>query len=38
MPINKCTSKEDCTSEELELNRRTKFLILQIKKGILEPK
>lgn len=33
MPINKCTSKQDCTPEELELNRRTEFPILQIKKG-----
>lgn len=35
MPVNKCTSKQDCTPEELELNRRTEFPILQIKKGIL---
>lgn len=34
MPINKCTSKLDCSPEELELNRRTEFPILQIKKGI----
>lgn len=33
MPINKCTSIEDCTADELELNRRTEFPILQIKKG-----
>jgi len=34
-PINHCTSKKDCTPEELELNRRTEFPIIQIKKGIL---
>lgn len=38
MPINKCTSKEDCTAEELELNRRTEFPILQIKKGVISAK
>ena len=38
MPINKCTSKQDCTPEELELNRRTEFPILQIKKGVLASK
>uniref|UniRef100_UPI0025BE08F5 OmpA family protein n=1 Tax=Maribacter sp. TaxID=1897614 RepID=UPI0025BE08F5 len=38
VPINKCTSKEDCTPEELELNRRTEFPILQIKKGVLVSK
>ncbi len=32
-PINHCTSKYDCSPEELELNRRTEFPILQIKKG-----
>ena len=31
--VNDCTSKKDCTDEELELNRRTEFPILQIKKG-----
>ena len=31
--INHCTSKKDCSPEELELNRRTEFPILQIKKG-----
>lgn len=35
MPINHCTSKKDCSPEELELNRRTEFPIIQIKKGIL---
>lgn len=34
-PINHCTSKKDCSPEELELNRRTEFPIVQIKKGIL---
>ena len=29
--INDCTSKKDCTPEELELNRRTEFPIIQIK-------
>ncbi|WP_405395733.1 OmpA family protein [Maribacter sp. Asnod2-G09] len=38
VPINKCTSKEDCTAEELELNRRTEFPIMQIKKGVLASK
>ena len=38
MPINKCTSKEDCTPDELELNRRTEFPIMQIKKGIIASK
>jgi len=38
IPINKCTGKEDCTPEELELNRRTEFPILQIKKGVLASK
>ncbi|QWX84307.1 OmpA family protein [Cellulophaga sp. HaHaR_3_176] len=33
--INKCTSKQDCTPEELELNRRTEFPIIQIKKGVI---
>jgi len=32
-PINKCTSKKDCSPEDLELNRRTEFPIVQIKKG-----
>ena len=31
--VNECTSRKDCTDEELELNRRTEFPILQIKKG-----
>lgn len=31
MTINSCTSKRDCSDEELELNRRTEFPILQIK-------
>ncbi|MFD2587572.1 OmpA family protein [Croceitalea marina] len=30
-PINECTSKEDCSPEELELNRRTEFPVIQIK-------
>ena len=38
MPINNCTSKEDCTADELELNRRTEFPILQIKKGVIAAK
>jgi outer membrane protein OmpA-like peptidoglycan-associated protein/tetratricopeptide (TPR) repeat protein len=29
--INNCTGKNDCTPEELELNRRTEFPIIQIK-------
>jgi outer membrane protein OmpA-like peptidoglycan-associated protein len=29
--INGCTSKKDCNNEELELNRRTEFPIVQIK-------
>ncbi|WP_394751147.1 OmpA family protein [Spongiimicrobium salis] len=29
--INTCTGKKDCTAEELELNRRTEFPIIQIK-------
>ncbi len=29
--INGCTGKSDCTNEELELNRRTEFPIVQIK-------
>ncbi|MGB3144197.1 MAG: OmpA family protein [Maribacter sp.] len=35
MPINNCTSKDDCSPDDLELNRRTEFPILQIKKGRL---
>lgn len=31
-PINHCTSKRDCSPDELELNRRTEFPIVQIKK------
>lgn len=31
IPINGCTSKQDCTPEELELNRRTEFPVVQIK-------
>ncbi len=30
--INHCTSRKDCTDEELELNRRTEFPIVQIKR------
>ena len=33
--INHCTSKKDCSDEELELNRRTEFPIVRIKKAIL---
>ncbi|MEM9142199.1 MAG: OmpA family protein [Bacteroidota bacterium] len=29
-PINDCTGREDCSNEELELNRRTEFPIVQI--------
>lgn len=32
--INGCTGKNDCTDEELELNRRTEFPIIQIKGNI----
>ncbi|MDC6352803.1 OmpA family protein [Zeaxanthinibacter sp. PT1] len=32
-PINDCTGRADCTPDELELNRRTEFPIVQIKKG-----
>jgi outer membrane protein OmpA-like peptidoglycan-associated protein/tetratricopeptide (TPR) repeat protein len=32
-PVNDCTSFADCSPEDLELNRRTEFPILQIKKG-----
>ena len=31
-PINDCTGKEDCSAEELELNRRTEFPIIQLSK------
>ncbi|MFT6994381.1 MAG: outer membrane protein OmpA-like peptidoglycan-associated protein [Maribacter sp.] len=34
-PINHCTGKINCTPEEMELNRRTEFPIVQIKKEIL---
>ena len=37
-PINKCTSKKDCTPKELELNRRSEFPIVQIKGGVLAAK
>ena len=30
-PINKCTSKKDCSPEDLELNRRTEFPVVSIK-------
>ena len=33
MLVNHCTSRKDCSPEELELNRRTEFPIIQIKKG-----
>ena len=29
--INQCSGRDDCTDEELELNRRTEFPILSIK-------
>ncbi|MCV6631551.1 MAG: OmpA family protein [Flavobacteriaceae bacterium] len=29
-PINDCTSKKDCSDEELELNRRTEFPIVKL--------
>lgn len=29
-PVNDCTSKEDCSPEDLELNRRAEFPIIQI--------
>lgn len=32
--INDCTGKNDCSDEELELNRRTEFPIIQIKGDI----
>ncbi|WP_350287939.1 OmpA family protein [uncultured Croceitalea sp.] len=35
MPVNKCTSKQDCTPEELELNRRTEFPVIQLKGNAL---
>ena len=38
MTINNCTSKQDCSPDELELNRRTEFPIIQIKKGVLASK
>jgi len=31
--VNHCTSRKDCSPEELELNRRTEFPIIQIKNG-----
>lgn len=34
MPVNSCTDQKDCSAEELELNRRTEFPILQIKEGV----
>lgn len=30
-PVNECTGKTDCSPEELELNRRAEFPIIQIK-------
>ncbi|MDT0608596.1 OmpA family protein [Croceitalea rosinachiae] len=30
VPINECTSKQDCSPEKLELNRRTEFPVVQI--------
>ena len=30
-PVNECTSKYDCSPEELELNRRTEFPVVQIR-------
>ncbi|MEM9001517.1 MAG: OmpA family protein [Bacteroidota bacterium] len=35
-PINGCTGKHDCTPEELELNRRTEFPVIQIKGSKVE--
>ena len=37
-PINHCTSKKDCSPEELELNRRTEFPVIQIKGKPVEAK
>ncbi len=37
-PINHCTSKKDCSPEELELNRRTEFPIIQIKNSVIASK
>ncbi len=31
MPVNECNSKTDCPPEELELNRRTEFPVVQLK-------
>lgn len=33
MLINHCTGRQDCSPEELELNRRTEFPIIQIRGG-----
>ena len=38
MPINDCTSKEDCSPEELELNRRAEFPVIQIKRKLIDTK
>lgn len=34
MPLNECTDLNDCSEEALELNRRTEFPIIRIKKGV----
>jgi len=36
MLINNCTGKSDCTDDELELNRRTEFPIIQMKNGLIK--
>jgi len=36
-PINDCTGKQDCSNEELELNRRTEFPIIQISNNYPNP-
>jgi len=37
-PINDCKSKDDCSSEELELNRRTEFPVITLKGGSVSAK
>lgn len=36
-PVNGCTSDEDCTPEELELNRRTEFPMVQLSNLRINP-
>ncbi len=36
-PINDCTSKQDCSNEKLELNRRTEFPIIQLSNNYKNP-